>query len=132
MTELFFETSKEQELLDITHEVSEVVKKSSIKNGLCNVFVPHATAAIIINENADPKVCDDIINKLDKLIPLRDNYIHDRIDGNAHSHIKAAILGPSETIPIIDGKLILGTWQAIMLCDFDGPRRRKVMITLSQ
>jgi secondary thiamine-phosphate synthase enzyme len=96
---------------------------------MCSVFVPHATAAVIINENDDPQVCTDVLDLLGRLIP-EGVWRHDRVDGNAAAHIKASILGPSETIPVADGRLLLGTWQAIMIVDLDGPRERGVVVTV--
>lgn len=126
---LFFKTSKKEEVLDITPEVKDIVSKSGIKDGLCVVYAKHATAAVIINENYDPNVCVDIINCLDKMIP-QGKWLHDNVDGNAAAHIKSSILGPSETVPVKAGKLQLGTWQSIMLCDFDGPRNREVVVQI--
>ena len=120
-------TSKRQELIDITNRVEAIVKKSKVKEGLCTVFAMHATAAIIINENADPNICLDLIDSLNELIP-KGRWRHDKLDGNADAHIKASILGPSETIPIKNNQLQLGTWQAIMLADFDGPRKREIIV----
>lgn len=123
-------TSKKQEMLDITGQVTAIVKKSKVKYGLCNVFAMHATAAIIINENADPNICSDTIDALDKIIK-EGVWRHDKIDGNAASHIKSTILGPSETIPITNNSLQLGTWQAVSLFELDGPRNnRKVVVTV--
>lgn len=121
-------TSKKQELIDITDKVTAIVKKSNVKDGLCNIFAMHATAAIIINENADPNICLDLLDALDKLVD-EGVWRHDNIDGNAASHIKSTILGPSETIPIKNGKLQLGTWQSPMFVELDGPRgNRKVVV----
>ncbi len=122
-------TSKRQELIDITSKVEAIVKKSEVKEGLCTVFAMHATAAIIINENADPNICLDLIDSLNELIP-RGKWMHDKLDGNADAHIKSTILGPSETIPIKNNQLQLGTWQAVMLADFDGPRNRKIIVQI--
>ena len=122
-------TSKKQELIDITNKVSAIVKKSNVKEGLCIIYVMHATAAIIINENADPDICLDTIDALNDLIPAG-KWRHDRLDGNADAHIKSTILGPSETIPINNGELQLGTWQSPMLVELDGPRNRDIMITI--
>ena len=122
-------TSKKQELIDITDKVSAIVKKSNVKEGLCIIYVMHATAAIIINENADPDICLDTIDALNDLIPAG-KWRHDRLDGNADAHIKSTILGPSETIPINNGELQLGTWQSPMLVELDGPRNRDIMITI--
>ncbi|MBW2990423.1 secondary thiamine-phosphate synthase enzyme YjbQ [Candidatus Woesearchaeota archaeon] len=115
-------STKKQELIDITDQVNELVIKSKVKNGICNVFVAHATAAIVINENYDPNVCTDFLNALNKAIPDNAGYLHDKVDGNAGAHIKAAILGPGETIPVENNKLKLGRWQNLMLVELDGPR----------
>ena len=118
-------SSKKQELIDITTQVNELVKKSKVKNGICNVFVTHATAAIIINENYDLNVCVDFLNALNKAFPDHAGYLHDRVDNNAGAHIKAAVLGPGKTIPVENGKLKLGTWQSIMVVELDGPRSNR-------
>lgn len=121
---------KKNELVNITPKVSEIVQKSNIKEGLCTIYTPHATAAILINENYDPNVMDDVLDALNKLIP-EGKWQHDRIDNNGAAHIKSAIIGPSETIPIKDGELMLGQWQDIMFAEFDGPRAdRQVFVTL--
>jgi len=120
-------TSKKQELIDITNKINSVVKRSKVKEGICNVFAMHATAAIIINENADPNICIDTIDALNNLIPAG-KWLHDKLDGNADAHIKSSILGPSETIPIRNNELQLGTWQACMLAELDGPRERKIIV----
>jgi secondary thiamine-phosphate synthase enzyme len=117
------------EVVDITPQVAEIVADSELEEGICNVYVPHATAAIVINENADPNIGNDLLDALTKLIP-EGVWRHDRIDNNGAAHIKAAILGPGETIPVRDGRLVLGTWQAIMLVDLDGPRKRRVIVTV--
>jgi len=122
-------SSKKHELIDITDKVNSIVKKSGIKEGLCNAYAMHATAAIVINENYDPNICLDIIDSLTDLIP-RGKWRHDSIDGNADSHIKAAILGPSETIPIKNGELQLGRWQAVMFVELDGSRERKIVVQI--
>ena len=128
--EIFLSTSKKQELVDITDKINSILKKSKIKGGICNVFTAHATAAIIINENYDPNICLDLIDALNKLIPSG-IWRHDKIDGNADSHIKSAILGPSETIPIKNGELDLGQWQSIMFVELDGPRsNRKIIVSI--
>ena len=119
-------TSQSEELVDITDEVDAVVRKSGVKEGLINIFVPHATAALIVNENHDPNVVVDLLKKVNDLIPLHDNYLHDRVDNNAAAHIKASIFRPEMTLQIRDGKLLLGTWQQLMLADFDGPRERRI------
>jgi secondary thiamine-phosphate synthase enzyme len=127
--QLTISSTKKQEIIDITDKVKEILEDSEIKKGLCHIYTPHATAAIIINENYDPNIMVDIINALDRIIP-EGEWLHDKIDNNGAAHIKAAILGPSETIPIKDNKLQLGTWQNIALAEFDGPRTRKIIVTL--
>lgn len=128
--EFAISTSKKRELIDITDKVNSIIKKSKVKNGLCNIFAAHATAAIIINENYDPNICLDLIDSLNNLIPSG-VWRHDRIDGNADAHIKSAILGPSETIPVKNGKLQLGRWQSAMFAELDGPRHdRKIIVTI--
>jgi len=120
-------TSKKQEMIDISSEISSIVKKSRIKQGLCNIYAKHATAAIIINENADPNICLDTLDALNKIIE-EGVWRHDKLDGNADAHIKATMLGPSETIPIKNNELQLGTWQAISLVELDGPKENRNII----
>ena len=120
---------RKHEMLDITAPVAELVARADVSEAICSVYVTHATAAVVINENDDPNVCEDVLDALDKLIPAG-VWRHDRVDGNAAAHIKAAILGPGETIPVRDGRLVLGTWQAIMLVELDGPRNRRVIVTV--
>jgi len=128
--DIILSTSKKQELIDITDRINSIIKKSKIRNGICNIFAAHATAAIIINENYDPNICLDLLDALNKLIPSG-IWRHDKIDGNADAHIKSAILGPSETIPIKDGELALGQWQNAMFVELDGPRSsRKIIVTI--
>lgn len=128
-TEITVSTRQKHEVVDITRRVAEAVARSSVSEGTCMVYVPHATAAVVINESADPNLCDDLLDALGRLVP-EGVWRHDRIDDNGAAHIKAAILGPSETIPVQNGRLLLGTWQAIMLVDLDGPRRRRVVVTV--
>ncbi len=124
-------TSAKYEVLDITPEVSAAVEKSGVREGLCTVFTPHATAAVAINENDDPNVGTDLLDALARLVKEHDGWRHDRVDDNAAAHIKAAIVGPSETIPVKSGRLALGTWQNVLLCEFDGPRpSRRVVVTV--
>ena len=120
---------RKYEMLDITRQVADVVRQAGTGEAICSVYVTHATAAIVINENDDPNVCTDVLDALDKLVP-EGIWRHDRVDGNAAAHIKAAILGPGETVPVRDGRLRLGTWQAIMLVELDGPRDRRVVVTV--
>jgi secondary thiamine-phosphate synthase enzyme len=126
--EISVKTSSRVELIDITHLVEKVVSESKIKSGLCIIYVPHTTAAVTINENADPSVRRDITSELNKIVPFDDNYSH--LEGNAAAHIKASIIGPSENILVDGGSLVLGTWQGIYFCEFDGPRHRKVIIKI--
>ena len=129
MTELRIRTKTKREMIDLTAQVAEIVAGADLPEGLCSVYTPHATAAIIINENDDPNVCVDVLDCLDRLIPAG-VWRHDRVDGYAASHIQAAILGPGETIPVREGKLVLGRWQAVMLVELDGPRERRVVVTV--
>lgn len=124
-------TKKREQIVDITKQVERVVRDSGIKQGLCFVFVPHATAAVIINENYDAAVCDDILSFLKQQIP-QGVWKHDAIDNNADSHIKSSLLGVSQVIPIEDGKLMLGTWQGIGLVELDGPRKRNVIVVITK
>ena len=121
-------TRTRTELIDITSKIEKIVKEGQVKNGVCYLFVPHTTAGITINENADPSVRQDILRELDKVIPFEDNYSHG--EGNAAAHIKASLVGSSATIFIEGGGLVLGTWQGIYLCEFDGPRARKVLMKI--
>ena len=122
-------TSKKHELIDITEEVKAIVKNSKIKQGICFLYTPHATAAITINENADPNIQTDIIKAINKIVPEHDNYLHDSIDNNAAAHIKSTIIGVSRAIPINNGKLQLGTWQNCFFTEWDGPRsNRKIIV----
>jgi secondary thiamine-phosphate synthase enzyme len=128
-SEFHVRTHRKYDTLDITPQVAEIVRQANLKEGLCSVYVTHATAAVVINENDDPNVCADLLDALDRMVP-EGVWRHDRVDNNGAAHIKAAILGPGETIPVRAGKLVLGTWQAIMLVDFDGPRERRVIVTV--
>ena len=127
--EIKVRSRNKNDVIDVTRHVADMVKEAGIESGLCHVYVPHATAAMIVNENDDPQIGQDLLNALDKLIP-EGVWLHDKVDENGASHLKATILGPSETIPIQRGRLALGTWQAIMLVDFDGPRDRTVIVTI--
>ncbi|MBC8320194.1 MAG: YjbQ family protein [Bacteroidetes bacterium] len=130
MSTITINTHKREALYDITNEVEKIVSKSSVLGGLVNVYAQGATAAIMIQENWDDSVQLDVVNFFQKIIP-RGIWLHDSQDGNGDSHIKAGLIGPSETIPIIDGKMGLSTWQNIFFCEFDGPRNhRKIVITI--
>ena len=124
------ETNRREGLFDITHEVERIVSETTIQHGLVNVYAQGATAGIMIQENWDDSVQTDVVNLLQKLIP-RGVWLHDKQDGNGDSHLKAGIVGPSENIPIVDGKMGLSTWQNIFFCEFDGPRaQRNVLVTV--
>ena len=129
--ELKVRTRNKNDVVDLTRQIAELVRQADLEHGLCHVYVPHATAAIIVNENDDPQIGQDLITALDGLIP-EGVWLHDKVDENGASHLKATILGPSETVPIQRGRLALGTWQAIMLVDFDGPRDRTAIVTLTR
>jgi conserved hypothetical protein TIGR00149 len=118
---LKIETKKKIELIDITSDVDSFVKESNVKNGYCLIFAPHATAAIIANEN-ERGLINDIIRKIKEEFPQEYNWEHDRIDDNAYAHLASSFIGSSKVFPIIDGKLIRGTWQNIFLVELDGPR----------
>ena len=119
-------TQKRTHFEDITDEVQEVIDEVGIKDGMCYLYVPHTTAGIFINENADPDVKWDVEQILDKLVPWEGDYKH--IEGNAAAHMKSILVGTNTFVPIKDGKLMLGTWQGIFLAEFDGPRTRKVIV----
>ncbi|MGM0438528.1 MAG: secondary thiamine-phosphate synthase enzyme YjbQ [Bacillota bacterium] len=117
-------TNSQVELVDITERVRKLVKDQSINSGILVINIPHTTAGVTINENADPSVREDIVNELNKVIPFQDNYNH--LEGNSAAHIKSSIIGSDQTIIIENGKLQLGRWQGIFFCEFDGPRNRKM------
>lgn len=124
MTRLTIRTQSKQEIIDVTERIERAVH--DLKDGACVLFVPHTTAAITINENADPAVKEDILNALSRLVPAGPHYKH--AEGNAHAHIRASLIGHSVVVPVEDGKLMLGTWQGILFCEFDGPRQREVWV----
>jgi secondary thiamine-phosphate synthase enzyme len=119
-------TSTQTEFIDITRSVQEAVKKTGVGDGICIIFVPHTTASVTINENADPSVVQDILMELNKIVPFKNQYRH--MEGNSPAHIKASLLGCSQIVFVESGKLVLGTWQGIFFCEFDGPRNRKVYV----
>lgn len=124
------ETRSPQQPLDITERVREIVARAGVRHGICQVMVLHSTAAVVVNETADPNIGLDVLRAVQDLVPASNDWLHDRIDDNAHAHVKASLLGPSELIPIRDGELLLGKWQAIWLFEFDGPRTRTVAVHL--
>ena len=124
--QLRVKTSSRTELVDITTGVQRLVAESGVRSGICYVYVPHTTSAVTINENSDPNVGRDILKELNKVIPFDDQYGHS--EGNSAAHIKASLVGVSETVMVEEGRLMLGTWQAIFFCEFDGPRDRRVQV----
>ncbi len=129
MTEIFsLDTGKPEQSIDITDRVKAIVKSAGVSSGLCQIMVLHSTAAVVVNEVADPNIGRDVINALGRVAPKRNDWLHDQIDDNAHAHVKASVLGPSELVPVRDGELLLGTWQGIWLFEFDGPRTRRVAV----
>jgi secondary thiamine-phosphate synthase enzyme len=121
-------TARRTHLVDITRDVARAVSESGVRNGVCHLYVPHTTAAITINEGDDPDVARDIEAALDRLVPRQGDYKH--YEGNADSHVKSTLVGVSQTIPIEGGRLLLGRWQGIFFCEFDGPRQREVHIKI--
>ncbi len=126
--ELNIKTTKRTQLIDITSDIKSLVNKSKIKEGIVCVFVPHTTAAITINENADPTVVEDMIKELNKIVPFEDNYKH--LEGNSAAHIKTSLVGSSENIIVKNNELLLGTWQGIYFAEFDGPRKRTIYVKI--
>jgi secondary thiamine-phosphate synthase enzyme len=125
---LSVKTRERTELIDITSNINQLIQKSGMDQGLCMVYVPHTTAAVTINESADPSVKSDILMVLNQIIPWEENYRH--LEGNSPAHIKSTLVGSSELIAIENRRLILGTWQGIFFCEFDGPRTRKVDVRI--
>lgn len=126
--EITVSTPQKVAFVDITEKIEEVVKKSNIKNGVCFIFVPHTTAGIVINENYDPSVVRDILASYERMVPSNIPYTH--AEGNAPAHIKSTIVGSNAFVFVRDGKLKFGTWQGIFLAEFDGPRYRKVWVSI--
>ena len=123
--EIAVQSKRRVQFINIDKKIAEFVHKSGVNNGLLTLFVPHTTAAITINENADPNVIKDIAAELEKVIPYKNNYQH--YEGNSDAHIKSSLLGPGENLIVSEGKLLLGTWQSVFFCEFDGPRARRVI-----
>lgn len=117
------------ELVDITHWIQQAVSESKVPDGVCHVFIPHTTAGLTINENADPSVVHDILMELNKIVPFDDAYQHS--EGNSAAHIKASLMGCTLAIPFEGGRLALGMWQGVYMCEFDGPRSRRVYVQVS-
>jgi len=127
--EIFVKTNKQIEFVKITSHIQKLLDESGVGDGVCYTYVPHTTAGLTINEGADPDVVRDIIMELNKIVPFGDGYSHR--EGNSAAHIKASLMGSSVTVIIQGGKLLLGTWQSIFFCEFDGPRTRRVLVRIS-
>lgn len=128
MAEFEIATSRQAQLLDVTAQVNHAVRQTGVERGLCNIFVPHTTAAVIVSENWDPDVTHDLLAHLEKLVPRQAGYRHG--EGNAQAHILSVMLGTSLNVPIDGGQLKLGRWQGVMFAEFDGPRRRSVVVSV--
>jgi secondary thiamine-phosphate synthase enzyme len=126
--QISIKSKSKTQMIDITSQVAHIVEESKIQSGLVHVFSLHTTGAITINENADPAVEIDILNTINKVIPWDDHFKH--MEGNSAAHIKVSLFGPSELIPLENGSMILGTWQGIFFCEFDGPRNRRVNVKI--
>ncbi|WP_456438251.1 secondary thiamine-phosphate synthase enzyme YjbQ [Desulfurobacterium sp.] len=125
--EIALKTARRSQFIDITREVQGIVSRSGVENGICVVYVPHTTAGVTINENADPSVRKDIITYLEKHVPWKESYF-EHIEGNSAAHIKSSLMGCNTTVIVKNGRLLLGQWQAIYFCEFDGPRQRRVFV----
>ena len=125
---LSIKTSTKTELIDITSKIAKWVKESGVNEGLCMLYVPHTTAAVTINESADPSVRGDIMMVLNQIIPWDADYKH--LEGNSPAHVKSTLVGASEVVAIENGSLVLGTWQGLFFCEFDGPRTRKIHVRI--
>ncbi|MCK4275662.1 MAG: secondary thiamine-phosphate synthase enzyme YjbQ [Phycisphaerae bacterium] len=123
-------TSGRDQMLDITARVADVIAGSGITDGAVTVYVPHTTAGVTINENADPSVVHDVLAALDRVVPWREDF-YQHSEGNSAAHVKSSIVGCNSTIPISGGRMMLGTWQGVYFCEFDGPRTRHVVVTVS-
>jgi secondary thiamine-phosphate synthase enzyme len=128
ITTLTIHTVAKTAMVDVTAQVEQAVQASGASAGICQVFVPHSTAGVTLNENADPDVRRDILTALDRLVPAHGDYQHG--EGNSPAHLKSSLVGASVTIPIHDGRLLLGRWQSIHFCEFDGPRRRALVVNI--
>jgi secondary thiamine-phosphate synthase enzyme len=126
--ELQISTHSRTEMVNIDRQVQEVIRECGVKEGICVLWVPHTTAGITINENADPAVVHDILYEVNKLVPFQDQYHH--AEGNSAAHIKSTLFGPSLTVIITNGRPVMGTWQSIYFCEFDGPRHRHLIVKI--
>ena len=123
-------TTAHTQMIDITRQIQDAVTESGVQDGICTIFVPHTTAAVTINENADPDVVRDFTMEIGKIVPWEDGYHH--MEGNSAAHLKSSMIGFSEQVIIEDGRLVLGVWQGIYFCEYDGPRNRKVIVKISE
>lgn len=130
LKKLELRTSEHTQMVDITESIRKAVEESGVRSGVCMVFVPHTTAAVTINENADPDVVRDFTAELGKIVPWEDGYRH--MEGNSAAHLKASLIGFSEQIIVENGRLVLGTWQGIYFCEYDGPRRRNIYVKVTK
>lgn len=128
LREIDIRSENNAQMINITHQVRNIVSQLGIQEGICYVYVPHTTAGITINENADPAVVTDILKELHKIVPWQDGYLH--LEGNSAAHLKASMMGFSQAVFVEKGALCLGTWQGIYFCEFDGPRQRKVLVKI--
>jgi len=129
LKEFSIRTERQVEFAKITSHVQKIISENDFKNGVCHIYIPHTTAGVTINEGADPDVWRDMIMELNKIVPFDDGYRH--AEGNSAAHIKASLMGSSAAVFVQNGNLLLGTWQSIYFCEFDGPRTRRVLVTLS-
>ena len=130
LKEISVKTTSRAEMIQIDDEVMRVVGEYGVEEGLCHLWVPHTTAGVTINENADPSVVRDILYEMEKVIPFQDGYHH--TEGNSAAHIKSSLFGPSLTLIITGGRLLLGTWQSVYFCEFDGPRHRRLFVKIME
>lgn len=126
--ELSIQSGRREEWVDVTARVEDAVRAGGVREGLCYLYVPHTTAAVTINEAADPSVARDVLALLRKLVPLQGDYTH--AEGNSDAHAKSVLVGASKVVPVSEGRLMLGTWQGVFFCEFDGPRRRRMLVKL--
>jgi len=124
--EISVKTDAREQMLDVTDRVGEVLAAAGVDEGVCHVYCPHTTGAVAINENADPAVVSDTLSKLKRMVPHEEGYRH--AEGNSDAHIKSNLVGTSRSVPVHEGRLVLGTWQSIFFCEFDGPRRRRLVV----
>jgi secondary thiamine-phosphate synthase enzyme len=130
LKEIPIESHERAELIKLDAKVKKIIEQSGVKEGVCHIYAPHTTAGVTVNEGADPAVAEDLLARLDQLVPRNARYAHS--EGNADSHIKASLVGSSATVLVRDGRPVLGTWQSIFFCEFDGPRSRRVVVRVAE